>query len=257
MKTERRMASLVVVLMMAVFVLAPSAAAQYGPELAGRWPYGAAYDVDMSGEYAYYGSGSVLVVADVSDPAAPQTVSEIFLSDTVKGVTVSGRYVYVAADGAGLLVIDVSTPASPVEVGFYDTAGDTRGVAVSGSYAYLADYSEGLRVIDVSTPTLPNEVGFYDTSAYAHRVVVVGSYAYVADSWLGIRAVDVSTPSAPVNIGIYDTPGLANYGIAASGGLVFVSENDAGVEIFWDCAVVLFFDGFESRNTSTWSNTVP
>jgi hypothetical protein len=154
-------------------------------------------------------------------------------------------------------VIDVSTPGSPAEVGYCDTPGRAEGVAVSGDYAYVADYGEGLRVIDVSTPGSPVEVGFYDTPGTAYRVEVAGDYAYVADSWLGLRAVDVSDPTAPVSVGFYDTPGNAASGLAASGGFVFVTEGSAGVEIFRDCELTLFSDGFETGNTSAWSHTVP
>ena len=72
----------------------------------------------MSGDYAYFGSGMALMVADVSDAAAPQVVGEIVLPGVIFNVAVSGSYAYVADDDAGLRVIDVSTPASPIEVGF-------------------------------------------------------------------------------------------------------------------------------------------
>jgi len=83
------------------------------------------------------------------------------------------------------------------------------------------------------------------------------SLTIVADSWLGIRAIDVSTPSAPVSMGFYDTPGSASYGVAASGWFVYVTEGGAGVEIFRDCEMAIFSDGFEVGDTSAWSNTVP
>jgi hypothetical protein len=101
------------------------------------------------------------------------------------------------------------------------------------------------------------EVGFYDTPGTAYRVEVAGDYAYVADAWLGIRAVDISDPFNPVSVGSHDTPGHASEGIAASGGFVWVAEGSAGLEIFRDCELTLFSDGFESGDTSAWSNTVP
>ena len=131
----------------------PFAFAQGCPELVGRWPYGPTEAVAISGNYAYFGSGTVLQIANVSVQATPQLVGEVVLPGVVRGVAVSGGYAYVADSYSGLRVIDVSTPAAPVEVGFYVTPGNAFGVAVSGDHAYVADGDAGLRVIDVSTPS--------------------------------------------------------------------------------------------------------
>ncbi len=56
-----------------------TALAQDCPELVGRWPYGPAYAVSASGDYAYFGSGTVLQIADVSVPETPQLVAEVVL----------------------------------------------------------------------------------------------------------------------------------------------------------------------------------
>ena len=65
------------------------------PELVGRWPFGPARAVAVSGDYAYLGSGAALLVVDVSDPAGLQVVGEIFLPNVLSGVAVSGSYAYV------------------------------------------------------------------------------------------------------------------------------------------------------------------
>jgi hypothetical protein len=46
--------------------------AQDCPEPVGRWPHGSAFSVAVSGDYAYLGNGTVLVIVDVSNPAVPQ-----------------------------------------------------------------------------------------------------------------------------------------------------------------------------------------
>jgi len=204
--------------------------AQGCPELVGRWPFGPPYAVAISGDYVYFGSGTVLLIADVSAPASPQLVGEVLLPDFVGAVEVSGGFAYVADYDAGLRVIDVSTPAAPIEVGFVDTPGRAFGVAVSGGFAYVADFTAGLRVVDVSTPAAPIEVGFYDTPGRAYGVAVSGGYAYVADWSKGLRVVDVSTPAAPIEVGFYDTPGSA-YGVAVSGGYAYVGDGTAGLRV--------------------------
>jgi hypothetical protein len=59
-----------------VALAAEPVAAQDCPELVGRWPYGPSYAVAASGDYAYFGSGTVLMVADVSNPSAPRTAAK-------------------------------------------------------------------------------------------------------------------------------------------------------------------------------------
>ena len=86
MKTTAIMSAIVVgVLAMTTLAQAerPPALAQDCPELVGRWPYGLAYAVAVSGSHAFFGSGTVLVVADVSNAAAPLAVGEVVLPNVL------------------------------------------------------------------------------------------------------------------------------------------------------------------------------
>ena len=162
---------------------------------------GLAVKAQVSGGFAYVaGREGGLSIADLSDPADPQHVSNYFKAGSVHvlDVCVSGSYAYVAMEGNGLRIVDVSDPANPQEVGFLDTAGDTEAVVASGAYAYLADGSEGLRIVDVSDPADPQEAGFYDTPGYAQDVALVGRYALVGDGVSRLLlAIDVSNPANP------------------------------------------------------------
>jgi hypothetical protein len=216
--------------MVATCVLAVPALAQDCPELIGRWPYGPTWALDISGDRAYFGSGKALMVADISDSAAPQVVGDILLPSFPLEIAVSGNYAYVADLDAGLRVIDISNPAAPVEVGFLDTPGTAWGVAVSGNYAYVGAADAGLRVIDISNPTAPQEVGFYDTPGSAWGVALSGSHAYVTDYSQGLRIIDVSDPSTPFEVGSLDTPDIAR-GIAVSAGTAYVADALGGLRI--------------------------
>ena len=44
------------------------------PELLGRWPYGESRAVAVSGGYAYFSSGTTLLVVDVGGPSPPVIV---------------------------------------------------------------------------------------------------------------------------------------------------------------------------------------
>ena len=58
----------------------------------------------------------------------------------------------------------------------------------------------------------------------------------------------------PVEVGFAVPPDDAS-GVAVSGGYAYLTDRFAGLAVFQDCT--LFFDGFESGDTSAWSATVP
>lgn len=231
MRHAIRRTNLSVLLTLALIMMAALPVdAQGCPELLGRWPYGPARTVAVSGSIAYVGSGTALLVVDVSTPGSPQLLGDVILPDLVYGIAAVGSHAYVADGESGLRVIDVSVPSAPLEVGFLDTPGAAYGVAVAGSYAYVADGSSGLRVISIANPSSPTEVGFVDTLGTANRVAVVGGHAYVADGDEGLRVISLASPSAPVEVGFIDTPGSA-YGVAVSGSLAFVADGSSGLRI--------------------------
>jgi len=51
----------------------------------------------------------------------------------VRGITVRGKYAYVASGRGGLKVFDVSNPSKPRLVGSYKTEGFAIGVDVEGT----------------------------------------------------------------------------------------------------------------------------
>ena len=112
MKTTNRPAHVAAVVAAALLTcsFAIPALAQDCPELVGRWPYGPVHAVAVSGDYAYFGSGTGLIVAE-SRTRRRRRWSVRSRSGLGSGVAVTGGYAYVAYSSyAGLSVIDVSTP---------------------------------------------------------------------------------------------------------------------------------------------------
>ena len=203
-------------------------------EVVGRWPYGPAGTV-VAGEidetaYAFMGSGGVVLVLDMTDPATPVRVGELATPGMVVDLSLSGDLLLVADWDAGLRIIDISEPASPTEVGFLYTPGIATGVAVSGSLAMVADGASGLRIIDISEPRSPADVGFLDTPGYAFGVAVSGSLALVAERGSWLRIIDISEPASPTEVGFLATPGEARR-VAVSGGLALVANFLAGLRV--------------------------
>jgi len=105
-----------------------------------------AFNVKLSGKYAYIADGDGLEIVDVSDP---NNLIEVGYFDTpgwAVDLYVVGDYAYVAEDDYGIIILDVSDPSNPQEVGHYDTPGYANKIIVQGNYAYISDYNSGLRI---------------------------------------------------------------------------------------------------------------
>ncbi len=151
-----------------------------------------AYDVYVSGDYAYVADGSFgLAVINISDPTNLGTPVYEATNGNAWDVHVSGNYAYLADDTAGLAVIDISDPTNPGTPIYENTTGRAHGVYVSGDYAYIADDMVGLAVIDISDPTNPG-LPVYGPSLHDTRgIYVSGDYAYIADGAFGLAVIQV------------------------------------------------------------------
>ena len=146
------------------------------------------------------------------------------------GITVQGRYAYVADNTSGLRIIDITNPSAPVSVGSRGSIGNVQDVAVAGKYAYVATDNTGFQVMDVSDPLSPRLVSTLDTSGTAVALVVSGKYAYVADSASGLQIIDVSDPTNPEIIGNYNTAGTAS-DLYVVGKYAYVGDLASGLQI--------------------------
>lgn len=191
------------------------------------------YDVQVVGDYAYGVFANGLIIVDVSNPADPSFVSQLYFTGggDGKGLFVQDNYVYLADGDSGLMIIDVNDPANPNSVGSYDDPGQAWDVFVKDSLAYVADRSSGLLIINVSDPAHPTLLGSWNTPGEATGVYVQGNYAYVADYTSGLQIIDVSDPANPDSVGSYDTTSTA-YGVFVVDSLVYLADYDNGLLIF-------------------------
>jgi len=167
----------------------------------GRWGDGPSSAVTTSGAYAFAGSGTMLLVLDISDPTHPALVGKVDTMGEVKDIVVKDDRAYVAASKAGLSIVDVSNPAAPRQVGFCNTEGTALSVAVSGNFAFVADYT-GLSIIDVLGPR-PRAVGFVAAVDRTVEVRVSGHFVYL-NELTAIRILDISNPRSPQQLVSYN-----------------------------------------------------
>jgi hypothetical protein len=188
-------------------------------------------DVRIVAGYAHCIASDGLVIYDISDPSAPDSISELLLPGQGHGIHVTGSFAYIADGSYGLQIVNVLDRANPFVVGSYDTPDVALGIFVSGLYAYVADAGSGLQIIDVSNRSNPQLVATFDNYAGAPLgVFVTGDYAYIAEGLSGLEILDISNPDSLMPLGIYDTPGYAN-SVFILGEYAYVADESGGLQI--------------------------
>jgi len=189
-------------------------------------------EVIVDGGYAYIISPfDSLEIVDVSDPCKPAHVSSV--PNNPCGITIVGRYAYVASDARDVLeILNISNPYNPQEIGEIKLS--PRDVVVEGNYAYLTCsdsglYQSSLEIVDISDPHIPVHVATLldgEGGAKLHNpydVIVQGNYAYVI-SWASngaLEIIEISDPHNPAHIG-----GISH----ADGGAKLAGANGVAVE---------------------------
>lgn len=174
-------------------------------------------DVLATKGYAYvvnYANNN-LVVINVSNPAQASVVKTVPTVLQPKYVTLSGQYLYVAANqggGAGTIqIFDISNPADPVPRGKVEGNGIGPSVlpaAISGSYAYLLTESlNGLYTISISSPSNPTLVSQTAQGAIYQPMSIdtAAGYLYIANyspsaSRRELEVWSLTNPASPVKV---------------------------------------------------------
>jgi hypothetical protein len=152
--------------------------------------------VALAGDCAFAGTGGVLHVLDLADPAAPREVATYTMASPARRRTST----VVPAEGPADEVTEEAEPQQPApettepwELVVEEFADDTPmfapKVAMVGKYACVAAYRT-LKVLDLSEPAAPKEVCTYKLDG-GSRIAACGG-RLVQPDWGGIRVVELS-----------------------------------------------------------------
>jgi len=218
-------------------------------------PDGPARAVELEGDLAVFGSGRVLIIADVSDPSQPVEVGRVVLTDVIEGIDVVGNRAYAAMGKAGLAIVDLSDLGAPFVLGSVVAEfGETIDVVVVEPHAYtvelerVTEYSTSIHldVINVSDPGRPVLVGTVETvSRIPSKLAASGDVVYMASgpthwpsgSGRAVSVYDVSDPQRPIELPLPSSSLMGADGIAVSGESLFVLGDEN-----WYNAVLEIFD---------------
>jgi hypothetical protein len=170
----------------------------------GSWGFGPTEGAHGNGSIAAFGSGRMLRIARIADPANPTIAASLEMPGMVSHVQIEGSWAYVAAGSGGFVVVDVSSPNHPEIAAVFETEDRMRGMVVAGDLAFLGDGFRGLVIVDVSDPAAPVELSALALDGNVEDIAVFGSLAFLAESYTGLRVVDVSDPSNPVSVAVID-----------------------------------------------------
>jgi len=197
------------------------------PHLIGKVPHGPCWAVASSGDYAYFSSGAVLMIADITDPSAPIVVGQLELPADIDGIEISNGYAYLACGSRGLWVVDVTDSTTPVVAGAYTSTLWPVSLEVVGDLAYVANAAnpESLVVLDVSDPASIAKLGsVWGLLVSVYDITVAGSHAYLVGYEDGLKIVDVSDPTTPTLVG--ESPAFHGVGVSVHDGHAYAVEFD-------------------------------
>jgi PKD repeat protein len=186
--------------------------------------------VTIAGSRAYYQSGTVLVVADISDPAHPTKLGEFATGAGVGKPAVSGGMVYLPNNAAGFRILDATNPASITLLGEIPPGYWADQVVLSGPYA-LVGAGPVLVTVEVSNPASPQVKASYNLPASIESLLLSGNRLYVADNAGGLQILDVSDPLSVSKVGSASLPQPAK-GVSVSGNYAYVTADTAGLFVF-------------------------
>ena len=210
-----------------------------GLEISGLHLYAATYD----------GTFGIFSIADVSDPLAPEWISNVSLCAWNSDVSLNGNIAYDSNAVCGVRVFNVSDPSSPYQIGQYNpdpppplTQLYFTAVDYDDQILYAGEwYAHQLHIIDVSDPAHPKKILAYGTYGQIRDIVTgrnqwIGPekrFVYVADYPVDnsstVSLLDITDPTSPIKLAespnynrISDIEVVGNYIYAATEGTGFV-----------------------------------
>ncbi|MGE5424324.1 MAG: LVIVD repeat-containing protein, partial [Syntrophothermus sp.] len=174
------------------------------------WGFGQSFSVssDTSGNLIFVGSGSGVIILDVTTPQNPVTVAEISARGLVDAIYYdeATKRLYLTAYFAGFEIWDLNQLTAPVRIGGGPTTGLPRGgIFASGNIVYVVTVADGVQVFDITDPANPVITGtcIIDPDNLCWNSAKNGNLIYAATGEGGLVVIDVTDPLDPHIAGNY------------------------------------------------------
>ena len=191
--------------------------------------------VAASGGFAYLTGSFGLIIANVTDPSAPETLMMFDLGDTTYEVAFVDAPSYgsriVVAGLGGVSILGPGIPSGPLLYSTYTDVQQALGVVVAGTTPLVSDRFQGLRALDVSDPAGAVQIAFARNGGFSARATFADSLLYVTDLAGALRIFDVTgdgfeTAGARL-LSVTDVPANAQE-VEVRGDRAYVTDADFG-----------------------------
>lgn len=214
------------------------------------------HNVWVEGDLLYAVAGGPLKIFDISDPTAPEPLSEFHGgSSFIHDVYVRDGLAFVSHWDAGLVIVDVGngvaggSPANPVEVSRVVTEGGNVHNAwwwPQGDYVFVGEEDFGrpgvMHVVDVSDLSAPREVASFAVAGETPHNFWMdeeGQVLYMAWYSRGLRVVDVSgrllgrldLQGREYAASLYNGNATRTWAPQLHDGLVYASDQNGGLVV--------------------------
>lgn len=161
--------------------------------LVGRWPFGPGFEVygDTSNNILCFGSGSGVLVFDITDPSNPIKLSQICVNGLIMQIFIRDSLLFVSSYGNGVEIYNIADPINSVKVSQINVP--ARDFCLKDTFAYCVA-EDSLRIINIADILSPYQVGACWDSSYT--ISISGNYVYTGGRWK-LSVIDVSNPANP------------------------------------------------------------
>ncbi|MCI0498449.1 MAG: hypothetical protein L0Y36_02035 [Planctomycetales bacterium] len=187
---------------------------------------GSCKDIAVQNGYAYITGETGMEILDISNPAAPVSISVFSNLAGPQGILLDGTVAYVADGTAGLKILDIAAPAAVSPLGSYALASAPSSVIAPDSLenVYVAGNGQNLMNYDLSASAAPVSKDIYGILNQAEDVAIEGQYAFAAAGLSGLQIFDLLNPGAAPNT--FATAGFAS-AVSVNGSAAMVSDSSS------------------------------
>ena len=156
-----------------------------------------AYNLYLSGDYAYVTTNTGVAVINIKDKSNPVQAGLIKKNAAVDIKGRDQKIYFVTYDGS-FSIADIKHPGKPEIIGSINTLEYPSDLAVEGSFAYINQDNGKMLIFNIENPADPRLVNTIELSKTGQDILLVDNVLYVAVRGRGLLIFDASNPSAPV-----------------------------------------------------------
>jgi len=186
-------------------------------------------------DYLYCIDGQSLHLLDISDPAKPSELKDIYINWDIETLYPNGDYLFIGSQ-SGMYIFSIEDRTNPEQISEFLHLNSCDPVFVEETTAYVTlregtlcqGFLNELEIIDISkieTPTLINKIDM----TYPYGLSVKNKIAYICEGPNGLTIIDAGNPANPDTLSRYKNGTF--FDAILSDSLLYVTGEN-GVSIF-------------------------